>query len=58
MNSQDMRQIHQIRADVMRNVNKNYMRDNRRKTVGMRSALPNIQLRKVDTNVYPIPEED
>ncbi len=56
MNSQDMRQIHQIRADVMRNVNKNYMRDNRRKTVGMRSALPNIQLRKVDTNVYPIPE--
>ncbi len=47
-----------MNAAIKRDLDQNYMRADRRKSVGRRAVLPNIQLQPVQTNMFPVPEED
>jgi hypothetical protein len=58
MNEQDIYRINRINAAIKRDLDQNYMRADRRKSVGRRAVLPNIQLRPVQTNIFPVPEEE
>jgi hypothetical protein len=58
MNEQDIYRINRMNAVIKRDLDHNYMRADRRKSVGKRAVLPNIQLQPVQTNVFPVSEED
>jgi hypothetical protein len=58
INEHDIYRINRMNAAIKRDLDQNYMRADRRKSVGRRAVLPNIQLQPVQTNMFPVPEED